>query len=293
MNRDGRPWLGLNLSAVAPHLLREAAVMAEDLGYESVWLGEHIVSPTEWNDEYDSEGTLDGPSPFVEPLLALGHVAAATESIRLGTGVIIGPLRDPFLTARACATLDLLSQGRLELGVGVGWLKAEFEIMGKEFSSRGRRADEFLTVLDTLLTQEQPSFVGRFHDFPPVDFAPKACQSPRPRFHVAGHSEAALRRVARLGDGWIGDAMTPLEALPDVVQALKRVLADEGRDRDSMQLTLMRLRGLTRDELRMVGRLGFDRVVVAPWGTHDRPAKIGVAVDLEPVRSFAALAAAW
>jgi probable F420-dependent oxidoreductase len=281
------PRLGINLSALAPDQVLDATILAEELGYESAWIGEHVVSPRSWSASYLPSGSFEGPVPYLEPLVTLAHVAASTSIIRLGTGVIIGSLRDPFLTARACVSLDVLSGGRLDVGIGVGWLREEFEIMGKDFSTRGSRCDEFITVLDQLLSEETPEFHGRFYNFPPVEFSPKPVQSPRPRIHVAGHSDAALRRAATAGGGWISDALTPLEDLPPCLDALRRRLGEQHRNGTSFETTLMRLSRVGTRDLARAAEQGFDRVVVAPWAASDEPAKIGQRADLGRLREYA------
>jgi probable F420-dependent oxidoreductase len=170
----------------------ELAVRAQELGFETAWLAEHILPPKLHPD----------PAYYavLEPLVALGYIAARTTSLRLGTSVLVLPLRNPFLVAKQAATLDLLSNGRLDLGVGVGWDQAEFAIVGEEFRNRGARANEAIRLLRHLFSGSHEALVGRFYNYRQGVFEPV-----RPAgipISIGGHSEAAIERAIELGDAW-------------------------------------------------------------------------------------------
>lgn len=257
--------IGLNVVPVPPADLLEAAVLAEDLGYGSLWIGEHVVVP--W--EYDSPNPYTAKAPFepgyrfLEPFAALTAIGAVTERVRLGTGVAILPLRDPFVTARSIATADVLSGGRIEVGVGMGWLKEEFAIVGRDWSTRASRADEMIELITELFVAERPEHHGREWDVPPVGFEPKPIQSPRPPILVAGTTEPALRRAARLGDGWIGPHHEP----DDVAGIVRRLHAHDRGDRPPLTITLQ---GRVEGDPEAYAAAGVDRLIVTPW---ERPSR--------------------
>ncbi|WP_375425790.1 LLM class flavin-dependent oxidoreductase [uncultured Friedmanniella sp.] len=206
------PNLGRHRSAASMLTLARAA---EELGFDSVWTSEHVVVPAEMFDPYGD--TLDS-------LTTLAYVAAATERVRLGTSVLILPLHEPVLLAKQASTLHALSGGRLQLGVGVGWIAEEFELMGADFEGRGQVMDRSVAVLRSLLagdadaTLVPPALVG-------LPFAPPV-ESPLPIL-VGGHAPSALRRAARLGDGWHGVWLEPDE-LPSYVAATRAQSARPG-----------------------------------------------------------------
>lgn len=182
------------------------AVRAEQLGFDTVWLADHVVTPAHYAPTYPYRESGDPgirPStPLADVTVTLGHLAARTTRIRLGTGVLILPLRDPFHVARAWASLQQLSAGRAVLGVGVGWMAEEFAALGADFGTRGARTDEMLRVLDLLWSGGPVTHQGRFFDFSTVHFGP--APEPAVPLVVGGHSRAALRRAARHGAGWFG-----------------------------------------------------------------------------------------
>ncbi|MCU1344292.1 MAG: putative hybride transferase/F420-dependent dehydrogenase [Acidimicrobiia bacterium] len=279
--------IGINISPLAPRALVAGAQLAESLGFDSVWLGEHVVTPARKYDEYQgSSETFDADGKFLEPFVALGGLATTTTTIRLGTGVVLLPLRDPFLTARAIVTVDVLSGGRLDLGVGSGWLIEEFDAMGKDFQARGGYMDEFLAVLDLLFTEKRPEFHGRFYEFPTVGFEPKPVQPGRPRTLVGGFAPAALRRAARY-DGWYGYINT-VDDVTMFVGALREERAKIGRADDPFEIAAVHLGAPTREEAESFAAAGLDRLVVTPWQTGDGPALVGEAESLEQLERYAA-----
>lgn len=259
----------LNL-VIPPHELLEAAPLAESLGFESIWIGEHFIVPLEMKSPYPYGDVAPFPpdAPFLEPLAALSALGAVTKTMRFGTCVMVLPMRDVYLTARAIVTADIMTRGRLELGFGAGWLKDEFDFIGQDFATRGRRLEEGLALMDTLFSAERPEFHGEFWQLPPSAFEPKPVQRPRPPVILGGHSPAALRRAARLADGWMS-TMTSPEAVARDVETLKRLRGDRP------PLTVTVLEGPDAD-LEAYVRAGADRLIMAPW-RPDRPWREGMA----------------
>lgn len=177
---------------MSPHVLTDLAVHAEELGAEAVWLPDHLLPPEPY-------GTVFGG--VYEPLVTLSFLAARTRRVRLGTSVLVVPLRDPFTLAKQVATLHSLSEGRLVLGAGVGWSREEFASVGADFTTRGNRTDETLRLMRHLFEGEGP-FEGRFHSFTHGVFAPRPAE--RIPFLIGGGSERALRRAAEWGQEWQG-----------------------------------------------------------------------------------------
>ena len=245
---------------------------AEELGYESVWLSDHLVLPA----ALESSPYTGADHPPIPPELpvfdapaVLGHLAAHTTTIRLGTWVYVLPLRHPFAAARSFATLDVLSGGRAEVGVGVGWLAGEFATAGVDFASRGRRTDEALEVCRRLWSEPTVEHHGEFFSFGPVAFEPKPVQRPWPRLHVGGESPAALRRAARFGDGWLSMEQTP-ETIGPLVARLRAAEAAAGRERRLEVTAAPRQITVVGDapaaeEIAGFEAAGVDRLIVSPW----------------------------
>jgi len=218
------------------------ARMAEDLGFESIWTVEHVVMAVEYASVYPYDPS--GRSPFTaevvqpDPLIWLSYVAAATTRIRLATGVLVLPQRNPLLLAKEAATLDRLSGGRLELGVGVGWVREEAEAMNTCFDDRGRRADEWIEVMRTLWSAPVASFNGRYVKFDRVVCEPRPVKPGGVTIVIGGHSKAAAKRAGRFGDGFY-----PLGVSGKKLEQLLVIMADEararGRDPQAIELTLL------------------------------------------------------
>lgn len=261
--------IGLFWGGMEPGDLVTVAQAADGLGYESVWIWEHLVYPKVIRSKYPY--APDGTPPFaddrtLDPWVTLGHIAAATRNIRLGTNIYILPLRNPFITARSVLTVDILSQGRVILGAGVGWLEEEYQLLGENFHNRGRRVDEIVAVLKALWTQPEPEFHGRFYDFGPVRFEPKPVQKPHPPIVFGGESDAAMQRAARLGDGWIssGALETPDSAAAKVAKLLA-YRRQAGRDAEPFDITMVGGAWLEPGELAQFERAGVSRILMAPW----------------------------
>jgi probable F420-dependent oxidoreductase len=249
------------------------ARVAEDVGFESLWIGEHVIVPFEEVPEGDRLN-FRADSRFVEPWVALSHLAAVTSTVRLGTCVAVIPLHSPFHLARAIATADVLSGGRISVGIGVGGIPAEYRAVGEEYSNRGARMDEMLAVWETLFNDDRPEFHGRFYDIPPSGFAPKPVQRPHPPLLMGGGSPAALRRAVELGDGWFGGSPSPDHAAA-IIADLQRRRAE--RERPPLEITLLTgwSQGYDPDIAGRYEDVGVDRLVVTPW-TSSRAAREGI-----------------
>ncbi len=203
-----------------PRML-EVARRAEARGLDSVWVTDHVIVPEQTRVIYREH--------MLDPLAMLPWLAGVTERIALGTSVVILPYRSPIPVAKLLASVDVLSGGRLIVGAAIGWLEGEFDALGVPFKERVSRSEEALELFRTLWTQEQPQIETRRHRLDGVRFSPMPLQKPRPPLYVGGNSEGALRRVARLGDGWHATATTR-EAFRQGVDTLRRFWKDAGRE---------------------------------------------------------------
>jgi probable F420-dependent oxidoreductase len=211
--------------------IREVAVAADGLGYHVVWVAEHLIYPKEILTPYPYGESLpfSPTDPILDVATTLAWTAAVTSHVRLGSSVMVLPYHHPIALAKALATVDVLSRGRLVVGVASGWLREEFEMLGVPFHERGARTDEAIDLLDHLWRSESTTFHGRFHTLDEAIFFPKPVQRPRPPIWIGGHGRAALARVAHRGDGWIA-APRGLAALEDGVAAIRSEAERIGRD---------------------------------------------------------------
>jgi len=211
--------------------LRDVAMAAERLGYGVVWTAEHVAMPYTIRTPYPYGGRF--PFAPTDPILDVGatlaYVAACTTRIRLGSAVIVLPYHQPVPLAKALATVDVLSNGRLLLGVASGWLREEFELLGVPFRERGARTDEAIALIRALWTDAHVTFRGRFFALDDAAVFPKPVQCPHPPIWIGGDSEAALRRVVRCGDGWLA-VPRDLPHLTDRVSRLRQAAEGAGRD---------------------------------------------------------------
>ena len=223
--------------------IRRFVQRAEELGFESVLAGDHVLLPTGGTNQYPytADGSFSRPAdePFLETMTMLGYMAACTDTIKLGSTVIILPYRNPLVQAKMFASLDVLTGGRMICGVGVGWLEKEFDTLGVPYAERGPMSDEFLEIFKTLWTQAHPEFHGNYYDIEGIQFYPKPVQQPHIPIWVGGHSRPALRRVARYGDCWHTTRQTPdfvAQNLPYLREQAERA----GRDPASISVSLKR-----------------------------------------------------
>jgi probable F420-dependent oxidoreductase len=247
-------------------LLRALGPAVEERGFESIWLPEHVVLFDEYESSYpySPDGRFPGGGEFglIEPLTALTYLAAVTDRVRLGTAICLVPQRNPIYTAKQVADLDSLSGGRVDFGIGLGWLREEFAALNVPFERRGARTDEYLAVMKTLWTDEVSELHGEIYDLPACRFYPKPTQSPHPPIHVGGESRAAMRRAVRHGQGWFSFDRLPAD-LPEVLAQFDEVLAEHGRDRSDVQLSVSPyFHRLDAAMVEQYAELGIDRLVV-------------------------------
>jgi probable F420-dependent oxidoreductase len=260
------------------------ATRAEDLGVDSVWVHDHVFNVGHVLDRI-------GGRPYYEPLALLGFVAARTQRVGLGTSVLVLPYHNAIRLAKTAATLDVLSGGRLILGVGVGAIEKEMEAMGSAFQERGPITDESIAVMRALWTQDEPRFDGRYHRFAGMPFSPRPLQKPAIPLVIGGVSRAAIRRAARLGDGWQPLGLSP-EALGQGMALLREEARACGRDAAripvSIAMSLMpstaRRHGLGTAPAEVVrsaqayAALGVDTLVIS--ATTSDPAEARAALEM-------------
>src|SRR3954451_13892061 len=240
---------------------------AEDAGFDSLWTVEHVVVPAAYQSPYPYSksgrmpGTEDAPIP--DPLIWLTYVAAATTRIKLATGILILPQRNPVVLAKEAATLDVLSKGRLILGIGGGWLREEFEAIGIPFAARAARTDEYAAARRALWTEAESTHSGRFASFERAQSYPKPVRPGGIPVVVGGHTEAAARRAGRLGDGFFLARATP-EELTHLLDVMRAAADEAGRDAAAIVGTCRA--GLDVDPARRYQDLGVHRLVVPPLG---------------------------
>jgi probable F420-dependent oxidoreductase len=244
---------------VEPGALVRRARLAEQAGFESLWVGDHIALPAD----------QDGQQPRLEVVVAISHLAAVTTRVRLGFGVIVLPQRHPVLLAKQLSSIDILSRGRLTVGIGVGYVEPELAAMGISLAERGARTDEYLAVLKTLWTEPAPSFAGRFVSFDGVFQRPPPVQRPHPPIVVGGHSAAALRRAVTRADGWYGvylDVAQTAEALARLRETATRCQRPPGLG--ELEITVTPPGPVDLQTAQRYAGLGVHRLVVQPHPEH-------------------------
>lgn len=255
-----------------PETLAQLARRAEELGYHSVFLADHIIVPRRLASTYpysrDGSFPYDPDLDWLDPMVALGYLAAHTTTIRLGTSITVVPMRHPIVTAKQIASADHLSRGRVIFGAGVGWMEEEFALLGASFHDRGRRMDEYLQLMKVLWTEEHPRFAGQYFQVEDCGFAPKPVQKPHVPVWVGGESPAALRRAARLGDGW-HSAATSLADLPGKLRLLREALDGAGRKEAEFVISASPTDRLTLDLVHHFAAQGV-RHLLAPVFSLDR-----------------------
>jgi probable F420-dependent oxidoreductase len=214
-----------------PAAIRDYAQTAESLGYSHVLAYEHVLGanperPGGW------QGVYTYKDPFHDPFVLFSYMAAITQRLSFATGILILPQRATAVVAKQAATLDLLSDGRLRLGVGLGWNKTEYIALNQEFHTRGKRIEEQIQLLRQLWTNELITFDGRWHTIPDLGLNPLPRQQPIPIW-IGGHVDAVLRRIARMGDGWMPGHGSAAKAQPDL-DKLDQYLAEYGRSRSDI-----------------------------------------------------------
>ncbi|MET0903534.1 MAG: LLM class F420-dependent oxidoreductase [Acidimicrobiales bacterium] len=247
-------------STFGPEATITMARLAEELGFDSIWAGEHVVVPS----PRVPPSPMEPEDPILDPLVHLGFVAAATGRLLLATGIIILPQRNPLVLAKQAATLDVLSAGRLLLGIGAGYLEPEMTAIGVPMADRGTRTDDHLAAMRALWTEPGPvEHHGPFVDFSGVDAHPRPVSPGGPRIVVGGHSPAAFRRAVTSGHGWYGFGLTPelagacLEGLRQAADQVERPAA-----LGDLEVTVTPRRRLDAEALDAFAGLGVRRLVI-------------------------------
>ena len=250
-----------------PKLFEVLVRTADEVGIESLWSVEHVVVPVGYASQYpySPTGRMPGNNekiPIPDPIVPLAYAAALTKRVKLGTGILILPQRHPVYVAKEMATLDLLSGGRALLGIGIGWLEEEFEVLGIPFRERAARTEESVRALRSLWAPETSRFEGRFYRWGPVESYPKPVQPGGVPVVVGGHVEGAARRAARVGDGFF-PARGELDLLARLFAAMRDECGKVGRKPEEIELTTG-MDGNDRDAVRRYEDLGVSRLIVSP-----------------------------
>src|ERR1043166_9294462 len=223
-----------------PEPLTHLATTAERVGVESIWAVEHVAIPVGYESKYpyDPSGKMPAPEqvPLPDPLLSLTYAAAVRKTLKLATGILILPLRHPIYVAKEVATLDVLSHGRVILGIGIGWLAEEFQALGIPFAERAARTAESVRAIRSLWKDEAAPFHGKFYRWEKLESHPKPVQKPGVPIVVGGHTELAARRAARYGDGFF-PGVTEEEKLVWLLGIMREECAKVGRDPRGIEVT--------------------------------------------------------
>ncbi|MBA2388730.1 MAG: TIGR03619 family F420-dependent LLM class oxidoreductase [Geodermatophilaceae bacterium] len=214
-----------------PEVQRAVVRRAEELGYHSVWTFQRLLTPAaaqdgRWDEVYQS---------VQDPIVSLAYLAGLTERVRLGVAVMNIPFMSPVVLAKQLTTLDLVSHGRLDLGLGLGWAKEEFVAAGASFPHRGRRAEEFIAALRAIWTRPVTEFRGEFYEIPASRVEPKPAQHPHPPILLGGNAPPALRRAGRISDGWISSSRADLTTIGESIQVVRQAAEEAGRDASALR----------------------------------------------------------
>jgi probable F420-dependent oxidoreductase len=229
-------------SWATPGTVAAVARRAEELGYGSLWVFQRVATPAD--EDY-------GPQyrAVLDPVVALGFAAAVTESVRLGTAVVNAPYLAPAVLAKQLATVDVLSNGRLDVGLGLGWARHEFAAVGAPYEQRGARGAEYVAALRALWADDPVEFHGEFYDIPPSRMQPKPVQRPAPPILLGGSADVALRRAGRIANGWISASRHDLTTIGRAIATIRDAAVDGGRDPQALRMVV---RGVVQlgDEVR-------------------------------------------
>lgn len=257
-------------SYATPALIAAAARTAEAAGFHSIWAPEHVLLFDEYASRYpytaDGRLRMGSDGGVLEPFNLLSFIAGATSRIRLGTGICLVPQRNPVYTAKDVATLDYLSGGRVDFGIGIGWLAEEFQALSVPWERRGARTRAYLEVMRRLWIDPVSEYDGEFYQLPPSRQFPKPVQQPHPPIHVGGDSDAALRRVADLGQGWFGFGLGPDEAAARL-RDLAGLLEKRGRRLEDVEISIApNSRDLDLATIEAYRAAGVDQLIIAARG---------------------------
>jgi probable F420-dependent oxidoreductase len=268
--------VGIGIGA-EPENMTVTAQTADQAGFHSLWAPEHVVLINQYASRYpysqDGRLPMSTQIDILDPFTALTFAAATTTNIRLGTGICLVPERNPVVTAKEVASLDKLSGGRFDFGVGVGWLAEEFDAVGVPWPRRAQRTREYLQAMKLLWTEDEPEFSGEFCSFPKSVMLPKPVQKPHPPIIFGGESTPALKRVGEVGDGWFGVNVS-FEAAQEKIPRMKAYATAAGRDPEALSFAVSPGLGsaVDMDQIKRYRDLGVDQVIVG--GFADDPSKI-------------------
>ena len=252
----------------AAGFIRDTVQLVESKNIESIWVPEHVLFYPEYDSTYpySDSGRIPGdPEGLLDPFTAMTFIAANTSRVRLGTGICLVPQRQPVYTAKMVADVDFLSGGRVDFGVGIGWLKEEMDSLGVDFSQRAKLCDEYIDVMQALWSDGVVEFKGPTVTLTPCHFNPKPVQTPHPPIFFGGESKPALRRVAQRGQGWYGYNLSPSQ-LAEKLPELDTALAAEGRVRDDISIVVgPNKHPVNTQTISEYGKLGVDQLIV-PMG---------------------------
>lgn len=232
--------VGIYGKSVTAAAVLDMARYADDLGFDSLWVADHVIFPALGGAQHpyskDRRFPMDADSPILDPIMTMGVIAGATKQVKIGSAVLVMPMRNPVLVARMLITLDHYTNGRVILGAGSGWLKEEFAALGyPNFDQRGKALTENVEIFKAMCAGGVVSYKGETFSFDPIYSVPGSVQRPHPPVLIGGVADVALKRVARQGDGWISIPMT-VEEQNERLAALKRICAEQGRDFSALKL---------------------------------------------------------
>ncbi len=248
-----------NGPCASPKTAAAVAKAAEQAGFESVWTGEHVIVP----DPQVPPSPVAPEYPMLDPGIALSFIAATTTTIRLGTGIIILPQRNPVVLAKELASVDVLSNGRLIFGIGIGYLKPEFDAIGAPFDHKGPRTEEYLKAMLALWTMPKPEYNGQWIKFKGVNTMPRPVQKPHPEIVFGGHTKEAYSRAARLAKGWYGFAQD-LESTGKCLAGLRDACKAEGKKYEDVEISITPRIKVDRDTAKRFADLGVHRLILLP-----------------------------
>lgn len=253
-------YFGLNLGTLDnPDSMERVLTTAEQAGFESIWTGEHVVVI----DPQVAPSPVSPEATFIDTIASLAFAAAKTDRIKIGSGILLLAQRNPVVVAKELASIDVLSKGRLLVGVGVGYVEGEFEALGIPYAERGRRTTEHIDVLRTIWTEEKPAFEGEFSSFSGIQVRPRPVQTPHPPIHVGGMSAPGLRRAVSQGDGWYGfflDVDGTAATLKSLEETAKSVPRPESLGK--LEISVTPPGPVDADTAKRFEDLGVDRLVL-------------------------------
>jgi probable F420-dependent oxidoreductase len=267
---------GINTGPCAnPSTAAAVARAAESAGFESLWTGEHIVLP----EPQVPPSPVAADTPFIDSAIALGFVAAHTSRVRLGTGIIILPQRNPVVLAKELASVDVLSNGRLIFGIGIGYLQPEFTAIGASFDNKGPRTEEYLGAMIALWSMDKPEYDGRFVSFKGINAMPRPVQKDHPEIVFGGHSREAFSRAARLAKGWFGFALD-VDGTAKCIEGLKQACSMANRHPEDLEVSVTPRGRVDVDAARRYAELGVSRLILLHRG-RDEPGILNFVSETE------------